>query len=793
MTPMLEQYFSLKRAHPDAVLFFRMGDFYEMFFDDAVLAAPVLEVQLTSRDKSAENPIPMCGVPYHAVTQYLQKLIAKGHKVALCEQMENPEHAKGLVKREVVRVVTPALVADPDLVAEQTSNLLASVWRNGETIEIATLDLLGGDLRFGKCTPEKLQDLFSELEPKEILTTSELAKETWWPKTLITVRDEAFEKGAEGALRLYLAETQKQTDFAFVSLPKPLFIPDSLEMDATTLAALEILRPQSEGGHSLFETVDETVTPMGRRLLKERLAHPSCDRVVIEGRLDAVEELFTKDAREILKPVRDLERLASKTALGLALPRDLVALRAYLDQVPKLRALLGECKSKTLGALLLNIDPFEELSAELHAALEDAPPVGYRDGGIFKETYHPEIASLRALTHDAKSAIAAFEAKERERTGIASLKIKQSKVFGYTIEITKSHLSKVPKDYLRKQTIANGERFLSEKLSRFEEKLVSAEHRLKHLEESLFFELRARVAQSAPRVLAAAKAMAELDVLQSFAKVSKERGYVKPETHSGWNLDLEGARHAVVERWLPPGGFVPNDVRFDENETRTLILTGPNMAGKSTIMRQAALVVVLAQAGCFVPATRARMGIVDAIFTRIGSSDDLARGRSTFLVEMDEVARILRKATPRSLILIDEIGRGTSTYDGLALAWSILEFLHVEVRARTLFATHFHELTALEESHPALKNAHVLVEHWNGEIIFLHRLAAGVCHRSYGVDVARLAGLPSRCLLRAREILGVLETQSQRAGRGRHKAIHPFDNQMRFFETAEPSGDPLQS
>jgi DNA mismatch repair protein MutS len=803
LTPMLSQYLEIKRKYPDAILFYRMGDFYELFLEDAVKAAPLLEVQLTSRDRNAASPIPMCGVPYHSVSSYLQKLLDLGMKVAICEQMEEPGGGKGILKREVTRVLTPALIGDPELVPEESCNLLFSIHEKAESNwEICVLDLLAGQVQVGEISSfQALLERFAILPPKEILYGVD--PETEWlknlkkayPKVLVTRRESYFEKATQPstayrALESYLRETQKLTEIVHLGPPLPLEGGKTLGLDATTVSSLEIIRaagiPGTEGP-TLFQTLNFTLTPMGRRMLRDWLVRPLCDVAPIRRRLDAVKNLvedpqLAEDLRSCLNQIRDLERLTTKTALGLAMPRDLVAIRDILAAMPELKTRLARSKAPLLKTIGQALSPLPELTSLLVEALEDLPPATLRDGGIFRDRYRPEIAEYRALSRDGKSRIANIEAREKTKTGINSLKVRYSKVFGYTIEVTKSYLDRIPKEYIRKQTIANGERFITEELKTLEEKITTADQRLRSLEESLFVELRRKVGENASPLLANAKRLGELDVLLSFSRASRERGFQKPEIHDGWEMNIEEGRHPVVESILPQGQFVPNSIRFSEEGCRTAIITGPNMGGKSTIMRQVALITLMAHAGCFVPARKAKIPLVDAIFTRIGSSDDLARGRSTFMVEMTEVVRILEKSTPRSLILIDEIGRGTSTYDGLSLAWALLEYIHTQLSAKTLFATHFHELTMLEKSLPQLKNLHALVEKWKEEIVFLYRLAPGVSPRSYGIEVAKLAGLPGPVLTRARQLQNLLEGQSQRNHRGRSRALEIHDNQMVFFE-----------
>lgn len=803
VTPMLAQYLELKKQYEDAIVFYRLGDFYEMFFNDAIKAAPILEVQLTSRDKSAANPIPMCGIPYHSASIYLQKLLSKGLKVAICEQIEDPKTTKGIVKREVVRVVTPALVGDPELISDDSYNyLMALSDLDHQQTKVVLLDLLSGQLKEGIIkSSSELIDLFYKYSPREILLSRKVLEQEGFveaiklfPLVTLTYRDDYFQKAnqdetvALSGLKLYLEETQKLDNFDFLSPPSSLFCDSSLALDATTLRSLEILRGLAdEEAPSLFKCLNQTFTPMGRRTLKDWLCRPSTDLTTIESRQCAVESLIKSPLiQEKLQiefsTIRDLERLSTKTALGLAMPRDLVGIREILKRIPEIRKVLKETKSPLFKRYFKMLNPLEDLTTELDQALLDQPPSTLREGGVFKATYSQEIAELRALSTDAKSTIAAIETRERKKTGISSLKIKYSKVFGYTIEITKSHLSKAPSEYVRKQTIANGERFITEELKNFEERVLSSESRLKTLEESLFLSLRKKVALSTRELLQNAKILGEIDVLFSFASLAQKRGYTKPKISHAWDLRIVDGKHPVIESLLTPGTFVPNSVFFSEEDCRTLVITGPNMAGKSTIMRQVALIVLLAHMGSFVPARAAEIPLIDAIYTRIGSSDDLASGRSTFMVEMTETARILQMATSRSLILIDEIGRGTSTYDGLSLAWSLVEHFHTEVQAKTLFATHFHEITALEKSHPLLKNANVRVEKFKNEIIFLHQLSPGICNQSYGIEVAKLANLPPKVLSRAKQILQALESQSQQSKRGECVALKTLELEPNFID-----------
>ncbi len=758
MTPMLSQYLELKAKYPDTILFFRLGDFYEMFFQDALTAAPILEVQLTSRDRNSENPVPMCGVPFHAVSNYIQKLIAAGLKVAICEQMEIAGAGKGIVRRDVVRVVTPALVADPDLVAPDQENRLLCVESKNHLLEVAVLDLLKSEVRVGAVREEHWEGLLEQYRPNEILCAGELPSSV---KCTVTLRPDYFKEGVITALKLYLKETQKIDSLPFLDLPLPLNSSHFMKVDAVALSALEVL-PHAEDPErvSLFHVLNRTNTAMGRRRLKEWLLHPLLDRIEIERRQSMVESLrknseLLGNLEKILKGFLDLERLASKVQMGLANPRDLYAILSIQQQIPNLKSLFDS--PLTQGLALLS-----DLTDRLRAALLEELPLTYKEGGIIQSNYHPEVAELRSLTLSAKEHIAKMEMEERDRTGISTLKIKFSRVFGYTIEITKSHLTKVPSGYIRKQTIANGERFITEALKVLEEKILSAETRLNRLEERLFLELRVEAEVHAAELLSNARMLSELDCLCSLARVALEKNFVRPEIHEGYELVIEQGRHPSVESLLPPGKFVPNSCSFDFENCRTWIITGPNMGGKSTVMRQIALITLMAHMGAFVPASFARIPLTDAIFTRIGASDDLGSGRSTFMVEMSEVSNILSSATTRSLILIDEIGRGTSTYDGLSLAWSILEHLHEQIRAKVLFATHFHEITTLEKSLVGTKNVSLGVKQVGDRLLFLHQVVSGAANRSYGVHVAKLAGLPSPLLKKAGKILEHLEGKARR-------------------------------
>jgi len=791
-TPLMQQYLSIKKDYPDSILFFRLGDFYEMFFEDAERAAPLLEVQLTSRDKASETPIPMCGIPHHSASGYIQKLLQKGLKVAICEQTEvasASKPGKTIIQREVARVVTPALVGDPALVSENQRQLLMVIHPEKKPLienlgfEIAVLDLFAGEIYSGKLADlDSLLDWTLRLRPQEVLLSDNQKESEWFKKiqkafskTVFTFRLGIWDQGALEASRSYLKENLKG------AIPHQLFHCLPLEedrylgLDATTLDSLEILKPSSHTNEdsSLISNLDYCLTPMGRRTLKDWLSRPLTQLKEIEKRHEAVEalveapSLFNQLHNE-LSQMRDLERLTTKSVLGLSLPRDLVAIRENLKRIPQIKEALKKSPSTLLLDFDSRLNELKDLTHELEESLLDDAPATAKEASIFKESFHEDIKELRSLCGDAKGKIAAMEAREKEQTGISSLKIKFSKVFGYTFEVTTPHLKKVPPHYHRKQTIANGERFVTEELKGFEEKVLSAETKLKALEEQLFVQLRKKVSDQSEALLRNAKILGALDCLWSFSKVSKDRDYKKPKMHSDWSLEIKGGRHPVIEMKVEPGTFIPNSVSFNQESCRTLLITGPNMAGKSTIMRQVALICIMAQAGCFVPAEQADLALIDAVYTRIGSSDNLAQGQSTFMVEMSEVARILEKATEKSLLIIDEIGRGTSTYDGLSLAWALLEHIHSHLNAKTLFATHFHELTQLEDPYPQLRNAQVLVEKQDNHILFLHRLAWGSATRSYGIEVARLAGILPEILERASVLLKRFE---------RDKSETPFLNQ----------------
>jgi len=817
LTPLMKQYRETKERYKDAILFFRVGDFYEMFFEDAVTASKILEIALTSRDKSKEDSVPLCGIPYHAASTYIAKLIRAGKSVAICDQVEDPRQAKGLVRREVVRVITPGTLIEPDLLDSRENNYLASVSISKTGGGLAFVDLSTGEFnltQFDRAVAE--EEILSELarlEPKEILVAeSDLLRfeavlnkktfaQTVTPR-LCRFTDTAFDPGlarqvlldhfhiqslagfgceeiptavaAAGALVRYLQETQLTALGHLIRL-KRYRRADHLILDSTAQRNLELTRRLIDGRPegSLLWALDRTLTPMGARLLRNWLLQPLIDIGAIRARQTAIETLLNETPRRsrlrsILKGIADLERIIGRISLGTANARDLVQLKNSIEPLPSLYKCLTEPTPSSpepdahsiLESIRAEWDDLTDIHSRIRQMLADAPPPGLRDGGLIRDGVDPALDELNLIARDGKRWISALEAKERERTGIESLKIRYNQVFGFYIEVTKTHLSRVPPDFYRKQTLVNAERFTTPELKELETKVLGAEEQSRLLEFELFERLRTEVAASAARIQAVARSVGRLDVLSALAEVAATEHYVKPEVHDGDEIRIVDGRHPMLERMLPKGSrFIPNDALIDRQDNRLLIITGPNMAGKSTYMRQVALIVILAQTGSFVPAAEARIGRVDRIFTRIGASDDLMGGQSTFMVEMTEMAAILHQATDRSLILLDEIGRGTSTFDGLSIAWAVAEYLHHPDRsgARTLFATHYHQLTELALTFSGIKNYNIAVREWNDEIIFLRRIVAGGTDRSYGIQVARLAGLPQDVIHRAKEILANLE------------------------------------
>jgi DNA mismatch repair protein MutS len=863
-TPLMRQYAAIKKEHPNALLFFRLGDFYELFFDDAVLAARELQITLTSRNKEKGVAIPMCGVPYHAAEGYISKLIRRGFKVAVCEQVEDPRLAKKLVRREVTRVVTPGTAADSSLSAEE-NNFLAAVATVGDRVGFAALDLSTGEFRAtefgGELAGRRIQEELEQLRPKEMLYGSsaplfekkssgeagvlarphtdvrpstgtapvarfsgfgwaETPLDDWIfaPDHSIPLLENHFgvlslegfglagkqaAASAAGAILYYIRSTQRGT-LDHVDRIGFYERQNCLVLDAVTVRNLELIEPLFAGadaGVTLFRCLDATVTPMGKRLLRTWLLRPSLDRAEIEGRLDSVEAqvkdtVRREELRRSLEGILDLERLLSRVTLETANPRDVLALAASLARIPKVRTVLAGLSESRLSATRLGtlhglIDELSDLREKIDGTLVPEPPLTLSDGGVIAPGVDKDLDELRDLSRNSKQYLARVEQRERERTGIGSLKVKFNSIFGYYIEISKANLHLSPADYERKQTLVNAERFTTPELKEYESKILDAQEKIVEIERRLFADLRSAIAAEARRIRQTALALAEVDVLGCLAHIAALRNYCRPKFEqtsdeaeknpdgvpgvparpAAQPLDLEivEGRHPVIElQELAAGSerFVPNDLFLDaalHNATHNIVvLTGPNMGGKSTYLRQAALIVIMAQMGSFVPARAVRLGTVDRVFTRIGASDNLARGRSTFMVEMTETAAILHTATARSLILLDEVGRGTSTYDGLAIAWAAIEYLHARVHAKTLFATHYFELTELAEQLSGVKNYHVSVKEAGGSVVFLRRVEPGAADRSYGIEVAKLAGLPNEVVVRAREVLAEHESSERR-------------------------------
>lgn len=804
-TPMLRQYLELKSRHPDALLFFRLGDFYELFFEDAQIASELLGITLTSRPKGEER-IPMCGVPHHAARGYIGRLVEAGHRVAICDQVEEPGPGKTLVRREVTRVVTPGTVFDDEGREAKSATYLAGVaFDRTDGGALALLEASTGDFRvFVAPTDTALAEELARVEPRELLLEqgSEAAERLspWGVPGVRTWREgREFEQkrafaflckhfevasldgfglgdtplawSAAGAVLRYVEQTQRSALAHVVRLSR-YESSGCLAIDAASRRNLDLLRNSVDGKRtgSLLSTIDRTSTSMGGRLLVQWLLYPLTDPAAIRSRQNAVADLvgsavLREDLSGTLRQVGDLERMVSRLVVGQGNARDLRALGQSLSQLPQAARLLRGCTSELLREAGRDLPDLERLCATLAQALVEEPPVSTREGGMFNRGYVAELDELLELAANGKESIVRMEADERRRTGIGSLKIRFNRVFGYFIEVTKANLSSVPDDYVRKQTTANAERYVTPWLQEYESKVLTAQERSVALEQQLFEELRQQVVSCASLILQAARCLATVDVLLSFARVAAEFDYRRPEVNSGDLIRILEGRHPVVERAMGRETFVPNDVELDHAH-RLVVLTGPNMAGKSTAMRQVAHIVILAQIGAFVPAREAVIGVCDRLFTRVGAGDDLARGQSTFMVEMSETANILRHATSRSLVLLDEIGRGTSTFDGLAIAWAVAEHLHDVVRCRTLFATHYHELTELAQERDHVVNLTMAVREWNDSVVFLRKLIQGAASRSYGIQVAKLAGVPAPVLGRARQVLAELErsTVEDRAG-----------------------------
>ncbi len=837
ITPMLQQYRDIKSQYPDAILFFRMGDFYEMFLDDAKIASRILEITLTSRNKHKEGKIPMCGVPVHAAENYLTRLVQSGHRVAICEQVEDPKKAKGLVKREVIRVMTPGLITTEGSIGAKTNNFLISI-NPGSTKDpwgLSCLDISTGEFRVTELSREEeaLTELF-RLEPAEVLLP-----ESWQegqlvvrvkqaiPETFLSFRPDVWWQydrakadlqehfrilfldgfglaglssgiGAAGALLSYASETQKG-ETSHINHLKPYRLSDYLIIDEATKRNLELLSNSLDRGRqgTLLDVLDLTVTPMGGRLLKKWILYPSRDIAEIQGRLSAVEILkknpsVRENLRKEMRRVYDIERLVARTVLGTANGRDLLALKQSITRIPGIKNALESLlqnpslkkdKKGDLTEIHMALDPLQDIADIINCSIRDDCPVLLREGRLIKEGFNKELDELIHIQRDGRSFIAGVEARERKRTGIPSLKVGFNKVFGYYLEISKARAGMVPDNYIRKQTLVAAERYITQELKEIESKILTAQDQRLALEFELFLDIRLQVAEAGTRLQKTAAALARIDCLSSLAEAAERYNYVRPKLDHEMGICIRQGRHPVIEYTLKEG-FVPNDVELNHRNSQLLIITGPNMAGKSTVLRQTALIVLMAQMGSFVPAEEAHIGVVDRIFTRVGATDYLTRGQSTFMVEMNETANILHNATSKSLVILDEIGRGTSTYDGLAIAWAVAENLLYKDKkgVKTLFATHYHELTDLAKKHDRVRNMHIAVKEWGDQIVFLRRLVDGFTSRSYGIQVAALAGVPESVIKKAKEILKNIEKKTSKdkkeitAGpirKRRHKQQHP--------------------
>lgn len=841
LTPMMAQYLGIKEQYQDCILLFRLGDFYEMFGDDAVLAAKVLEITLTSRDQGRSGEIPMCGVPYHAVDGYIAKLISEGYKVAICDQVEDPKKAKGVVKREVTRVITPGTVIDSQLLQDRVSNYLVALAVYRQSWGLAHLDVSTGQFATaqidGADAVQKVYEELYRLQPAEIIVAEDAAavKEvaavvnrignTRTP-VISPFRSYAFTLPkatqvllkhfqvsaldsfgcahlpaatcAAGALLAFVDETQKRT-LSHISRLVTYNLHNFMPLDPATRRNLELTETIRGGRRqgSLLSVLDQTQTAIGGRTLRHWIESPLVDSQAINRRLEGVAELVDNqpacsELRQALAAIYDLERLASRIAYGVVNARELQALAQSCTHLPRIIAIMEQFQAPILVDLGAEIDPLTDVVELIASSIVDDPPINLREGGLIKPGFNAELDELRLKAKEGKNWISSLQQRERERTGIKSLKVGYNKVFGYYIEVTRSNLEAVPDDYIRKQTLANAERFITPELKEWESVVLGAQERIQDLEYDLFIQVREAVNAQVTRVQRTARAIGQIDALASLAHVAVSNNYVRPVVDDGYELKIIDGRHPVVEQLTPMGAFVPNDAVLDEANF-VVLLTGPNMAGKSTYLRQVALIVLMAQIGSFVPAAEAKIGVVDRIFTRVGAADDLATGQSTFMVEMNEVANILNHATSRSLIILDEVGRGTSTFDGLSIAWAITEYLlgAGKIKAKTLFATHYHELTELADSYPGLVNLSVAVKQEGGEIVFLRKVVPGATDKSYGIEVARLAGLPPWIITRAKQILAKLEASQNKDLRLSQIVSGGYD-QLSLFVPTTTAPDPIR-
>ena len=845
MTPMMKVYCETKEKYKDCILFYRLGDFYEMFFEDALIASKELEITLTGKDCGLKERAPMCGVPFHAVDGYLNKLVSKGYKVAICEQLEDPKQAKGLVKRDVIRVVTPGTNLDAQALDESRNNYLMCIICMEDRYGLSVADISTGEYLVTELDGEKkLLDEINKFSPSEIICNhsfyvsgvdiedmkerlhiSVFSLDSWYFDDALCARNlmehfhvsslsglglDAFSCGiiAAGALLQYLIETQK-TSIANLTALTPYSISKYMVLDSSTRRNLELcetLREKNKRG-SLLWVLDKTKTAMGARMLRRYLEQPLIEKEEIMQRLDAVEELkdnaiTREELREYLNPVYDLERLISRISYQTANPRDLVAFKTSLSMLPHIKYIMKSLQSPLLVQLQEEMDELEDLFALVDTAIVDEPPISIRDGGFIKEGYNEEVDRLRHAKTEGKSWLAKLEAEEREKTGIKTMKVKYNKVFGYYLEVTNSYKDMVPDYYTRKQTLTNAERYITPELKELEETILGSEDKLTALEYDLYVEVRGKIADEILRIQKTAHVIAGVDVFASLALVAERGNYVKPSINEKGVLDIKNGRHPVVEKMIPNDMFIANDTYLDNGKNRISIITGPNMAGKSTYMRQTALIVLMAQIGSFVPADAAKIGLVDRIFTRVGASDDLASGQSTFMVEMTEVANILRNATRNSLLILDEIGRGTSTFDGLSIAWAVVEYISNPklLGAKTLFATHYHELTELEGKLPGVNNYCIAVKENGDDIVFLRKIIQGGADKSYGIQVAKLAGVPDMVIERAKELAEELtnaditvhvqggDAEGQKARKAKTQKYDQVDmDQMSLFDTVSDS------
>lgn len=815
-TPMMQQYLDIKNQYKDCIMFYRVGDFYEMFFDDALTASKALEITLTGKDCGQEERAPMCGVPYHAYEVYANRLIEQGYKVAICEQVEDPKQAKGLVKRDVIQIITPGTNLSTQNLKEGQNNYIMSIYAFDNAYGIAIADITTGEARTCQVTSqEKCKDEINKYQPSEIICNETLLCQDWdWDyyreRLHITIsaiddwhfneeqaancllkhfkvqslealglKDRSLTVIASGALMEYLIETQKSS-LDHMNRLELYAVDDYMILDSSTRRNLELtetLRDKEKRG-SLLWVLDKTKTAMGARLLRTYIEQPLIRKDRIEERLDAIEQLNREainreELREYLNPIYDLERLMTRISLKTANPRDLISFKTSLSYLPYIRQLLAGYPSGLLHQIYEDLDGLEDIHQLLEDSIIEDPPLQIKEGGIIKDGYLEHIDELKHAKTDGKQWLAELETKEREASGIKNLKIKYNKVFGYYFDVTNSYKELVPEHFIRKQTLANSERYTTEELDKLADTILGSEDKLCALEYETFCDIREKISGEIKRVQRTAHAVAMLDVMASLAYVTEQNHYIRPVMNEEGRLKIQGGRHPVVEKMIPNDLFIRNDTELDINENRIAIITGPNMAGKSTYMRQTALIVLLAQMGCYVPADQADIGIVDRIFTRVGASDDLASGQSTFMVEMSEVANILRNATVNSLLILDEIGRGTSTYDGLSIAWSVVEYISNFHRlgAKTLFATHYHELTELEGQLPGVHNYCIAVKEQGDDIVFLRKIMRGGADRSYGIQVAKLAGLPQDVIERANEILSELLDEHDLAGKGKKVTV----------------------